>query len=283
MAKKDCAPDSSTSSLKYSSCAGSYNASPCLKKGSFDEVRGVGESTASAGDRGSACPPACSPTLSARERCILDMPTPDCGQSFLPSLRRFTLSLRSRRVFSRALMGVKKSGRYYFITFTSSPQSPKIEQSWLSLRKWLQRQRSQSSHFHVITSEGHGVIHMILRLGKKEKRIEVKVLRAYWQNLHRAKQIKIIRISRREDMARYIADQRQKKSLAGEFAWQHGITSWGWSKGWLPRGFTSYFGRFWWRSRDADMGQREMFLHDWLLRCYEDDTQVKAPPSVVRG
>ena len=212
---------------------------------------------------------------------ILDIPTLPDDHFFLSVVRR-TLTLRSRRIFSRAILGIKKPARYYFLTLTSSPGSPDIKKSWPVFRRWLLRQRPQLSYFYVMTTEGHGVIHLIFRLGKKEKPIDVKILRRYWQRLHQANQVKILRVNNKRDLVRYIADQRHKKSLAAEFAWQDGIVSWNYSKGWLPKGFARHFGRFWYRARDVEVPVREMFLHDWLMMCYEDPAQMNSPPTVKR-
>jgi len=200
---------------------------------------------------------------------------PDCGKLIKGGLTR-----RSRRIFSRALMGVKKAGRYYFLTLTTTPEKPLTKKNWDALRKHLKMLLPRTAHFHVITSEGNGVIHMILRLGRGENRLEIVPFRAWWKNLTGATQVRIIRVNNKKDLARYISDQRHKKSLAGEFAWQDLIVTWGYSAGWLPLAFGKHFGRFWWNSRDAELGQREMFLHDWLMRCYEDQGEVLYPPTV---
>jgi hypothetical protein len=124
---------------------------------------------------------------------------------------------------------------------------------------------------------------MILRLGRGESRLEIKPFRSWWKNYTGATQVKILKVTSKEDLARYISDQRYKKKLAGEFAWQDLIVSWGYSAGWLPLHFSKHFGKFWYRSRDAEMGQREMFLHDWLMRCYEDQSEVSNPPIIRSG
>jgi hypothetical protein len=209
---------------------------------------------------------------------ILDIPTPDCGQS-----PRLGLNPVSRRIFSRALMGVKKPARYYFLTVTSSPVEPLERRHWDALRQHLRRLLPRTVHFHVITKEGFGVIHIILRLGRGEKRLEIRPFREWWRSYHKAIQVKIIRVNNRDELCKYIADQRHKHALAGEFAWQDDIVSWGYSKGWLPKGFCKHFGRFWFHSRDADLGQREMFLHDWLLRSFNDPQQIKIPPQIKSG
>jgi hypothetical protein len=177
-------------------------------------------------------------------------------------------------------MGVKKAGRYYFLTLTTIPERPLVRKNWDALRKHLKKLLPRTVHFHVITSEGNGVIHMILRLGRGESRLEIVPFRAWWKGLTGATQVKILRVNNKKDLARYISDQRHKKALAGEFAWQDLIVTWGYSAGWLPPAFGKHFGRFWWKSRDAEMGKREMFLHDWLMRCYEDEKEVLYPPVI---
>lgn len=211
-------------------------------------------------------------------RPILDIPTTDCGM-----IVKMGLTGRARRLFSRSLMGVKKPGRYYFLTLTTTPKNPLKQEHWDMVRKMLKKLLPRTAHLHVATSEGNGVLHIILRLGKGEKRLEIIPFRSWWYNYTGAKQVKIIRVNNKKDLARYISDQRHKKSLAGEFAWQDGIVSWGYSKGWLPKAFGKHFGRFWHKSRDSPLGQREMFLHDWLMRCYVDADEVTSPPTVVRS
>jgi len=208
-------------------------------------------------------------------RPILDIPTPHYGMNV-----KRGLDGRSRRIFSRAVLGVKKPGRYYFLTVTTTKENPLKKEHWDMLRKKLKEILPKTVHFHVTTSEGNGVIHVILRLGKGEKRLEIIPFRSWWFNYTGAKQIKILRVSNKKDIARYISDQRYKKDLAGEFCWQDCIQSWGYSKGWLPKGFGKQFGRFWFKSRDADMGQREMFVHDWMMRCYDNEAEIYCPPSV---
>jgi len=209
---------------------------------------------------------------------MLDIPTPDCGMG-----DKRTLTPKSRRIFSRALLGVRKPGRYYFLTLTSSPDEPLKMIHWDMVRKKLKKELPRTSHFHVITGEGHGVIHIILRLGPGEKRLEIKPFRTWWAQYHKAVQIRIEKVGNVKELARYISDQRHKKNIAGEFAWQDDIISWGWSKGWLPAGFTKHFGRYWHKSREASMGQREAFLHGWLLRCFEDPQEIRRPPTVKCG
>jgi len=154
---------------------------------------------------------------------ILDIPTP-LNEQNVTSVR-CTLSKVSRRLFSRCILGLKIPGKYYFITWTSSPQSPPIEESWNALRVWLKRERPGSCWCYCITTEGYGVIHMIMRLGKGEQRLDVRKVRAHWIKLHKAVQIKIKYVpeSMKNNLAAYLGDQRKLKSLSGEMAWQNGI------------------------------------------------------------
>jgi len=231
-------------------------------------------------------------------RTILDTPTPQSDQIFSSSLRPPTpqsdhpgglvkpgLSPSSRRLFSRSILGLKIPGRYYFITWTSSPQSPPIEKSWRALSNWLKRKRPGASWCYCITNEGHGVIHMIMRLGKREQRLDVKEVRAHWTRLHKANQIKIKHVpeSMKNNLAAYLGDQRSKRSLGGEMAWQDGIVRWRWSKGWLPQGFTKAFGRVWVSLLDLSPGLREKAIYDWLHACHEDPVKLMNPPHVKEG
>lgn len=207
-------------------------------------------------------------------RTILDTPTPQSDQVVSPV--KTTLSRVSRRLYSRCIFGLKIPGRYYFITWTSSPQSPPIEKSWRALSNWLKRKRPGSTWCYCITSEGHGVIHMILRLGKREKRLDVKEVRAHWVRLHKANQIKIKHVpeSMKNNLAAYLGDQRRKRKLGGEMAWQDGIVRWHWSKGWLPQGFTRAFGRVWVRLMDISPGEREKAVYDWINACHENENNI---------
>lgn len=219
---------------------------------------------------------------------ILDIPTLQSGQTRTP--KRCSLSRTSRRLYSRVVLGLKLPGRYYFITWTSSPDSPPIEKSWPGLRKFLKRYRPGSSHCYCITSEGDhkkiknpGVIHMIMRLGKNEERMDVRKLRSHWQKLHKATQLKIKHVpqSQKANLAAYLSDQRKLKSLGGEMAWQDGIVRWHWSTGWLPKGFTRAFGRTWahWMSVPSEV--RDMAIKTWLNACHLDNEKVKNPPRMM--
>jgi hypothetical protein len=233
-----------------------------------------------------------------RAAAILDIPTPQSdgllsveGASPTPqsdgllSPDKPGISRMSRRLYSRCILGLKLPGRYYFITWTSSPQSPPIKKSWSALRQWLKVKRPGAKWIYCFTDEGHGVIHMILRLGKGEKRLDVKEVRKHWERLHKANQIRIEHVpeSMKDNLAAYLGEQRKKRSLAGEFMWQDLLVRWHWSKGWLPQGFTRAFGRVWVRLFDISPGQREKALSDWLHACHIDSNNILNGPFLKDG
>jgi hypothetical protein len=230
------------------------------------------------------------PSTDLASAAILDIPTPQSEQMVYPSVPtptpqseqiKKTLSRMSRRLYSRVLLGVKLPGRYYFITWTSSPQSPPIEKSWVALKWWLHRKRPGACWCYCFTDEAYGVIHMVMRLGKGEKRLDVKEVREHWKRLHKATQIRIDHIpeSGKNNLSAYIADQRAKRRLGGEMAWQDDLIRWRWSKGWLPKGFTRAFGRLWYSLKDVSPGLREKVVSDWLQACHVDGERVQYPPT----
>jgi len=196
---------------------------------------------------------------------MLDTPTPECGK-IVPrkdSPTRFLKNRVSRRIFSRVMMGMNLPGRYYFLTLTSSPESPPLVKSFDKLRKWLKVERPEISWIVVFTDEGFGVIHMVFRLPLRSKNIDVRLLRARWKKWHKAKQIVIKRAqSDHEKLADYMSDQRKMRKLGSEMSWQNSITRWGWSKGWIPKGFTKAFGRLYVDWIDAPEELRKKVVRD---------------------
>ena len=203
---------------------------------------------------------------------MLDTPTLECGK-IVPRNNgsiRFLKNRVSRRIFSRVMMGMNLPGRYYFLTLTSSPESPPLKKSFDLLRKWLKSERPGISWIVVFTDEGFGVIHMVFRLPLKSKNIDVRLLRARWKKWHKAKQIVVKRAqSDHEKLADYLSDQRKMKKLGSEMSWQDSITRWGWSKGWIPKGFTTSFRRLWFDLIDAPEGIRKNEVRIMINRACE--------------
>ena len=220
-----------------------------------------------------------------RTCAMLDIPTPQLRHPYDNSFRRM-LSKPSRRFYSRALLGLQLPGRYYFLTYTTCMDTPHpVGYYWRSLWKWHRRYRPESCCCYGITREGKakGVIHMIVRLGPWEKRMDVRVLRQHWQEMTGARQIKIVHVQEamKENLAAYIADQRKKRSLAGEMAWQDYLEKWRWTTGWLPKGFTRNFGRVY--SMCMEVHQDNPFivqevLNPWLQRCVLNPDEVNKLP-----
>jgi len=197
---------------------------------------------------------------------ILDTHTPESGENCInQSLRKWMSGRVSRRVFSRVIMGLWIPGRYYFLTLTSSPESPPIEKSYDAFRKWLKYQRPGICWCHVFTDEGYGVLHMVIRLKPRMKNLDIEDIRFLWEKNHKAKQIKIIRVKNSNKLANYMADQRKKRKMGSEMSWQECIVRWRWSRGWIPKGFTKTFGRLWHELYNAPDELREKIVREALL------------------
>jgi len=177
-------------------------------------------------------------------------------------------------MYSRVLLGLRIPGQYYFITLTSTPKSPALEKTWDCLRKWLHAYRPGMCWIYCFTNEGHGVIHMVIRLGKGEKRLDARTVRAYWENLTGARQIVIkhVKEHHKEDLASYLANQKHKNRLGKEFAYQNNqksaVTRWRWSKGWIPKGFTKQFGRLWVSWSNAPGNLRLKVINDAINKAH---------------
>lgn len=97
----------------------------------------------------------------------------------------------------------------------------------------------------------------------KSKNYDVKELRRYWHNLTGATQIRIERVGgKRKNLANYLSDQRKKRKMGSEMSWQDMIVSWGWSKGWIPKGFTKIFGRMYIDWIDAPEEVKQKVIRD---------------------
>jgi len=214
----------------------------------------------------SGCPPAPNQTP------LVHTHTPDRGT------RKPFRTASDKRCFSRMMLGLKQPGRYYFWTLTSSPESPDFMRGWDNLRKWLKKNYVGIAHMHVIVDEGcKGVIHMVIRMPFHMKNIKVKAVSAFWKESHNAPIVWVKRVdeSKKEDLANYLSDQRKKRSMGSEFSWQPAIITWGWSKGWIPQGFTKQFGKFWQDWRGMPIGERESWLHSWIQKCHKNQKLLR--------
>lgn len=202
---------------------------------------------------------------------ILDTSTPKLGSR--PSSVGRVFNRRCRKLYSRVHLGLCLPGRYYFLTLTSSPLSPPLERSWDALRKWLKVAVPGICWCYCFTNEGHGVIHMVLRIHALAKNLDVRALRRYWKKSHKATQVRIIRVKHGEDLASYLANQKRKNRMAKEMGYQSGVTRWRWSKGWIPKGFTQQFGRIWVRTQALTIGERLKIVSDCINLEHEKQKQ----------
>jgi hypothetical protein len=183
------------------------------------------------------------------------------------------------RLWSRSKLGMMVPGDFYWITWTSSPQSPMIKKSWNALQRFLHRYRPEMAWIYCFTNEGYGVIHMIVRLPKGSPRLEIKDLREHWERLHRAIAVIIKEVHNPKGLSDYLADQEQKRGMAREMHYQPLIERWRMSQGWLPIGFAKAFGRFWQSLGDTQETVRDQVLREWLLDVLEDYENIYKVPS----
>lgn len=213
---------------------------------------------------------------------MLDTPPPEMTQ--IETLSRALLLPSARRFYNRTRLGLLLPGRYYFVTWTTATTSEDVERYWRPLKTWLHRYRPGATWAYCLTREGkaHGVIHMVIRLRPGQPRLDAKEVRAHWFHLTGAKQVRLVAVrpQHKHGLAVYLAEQGRKKRVAGEMAFQPLMKRWRWSSGWLPRGFTKAFGRFFWRNRDLDPSIRDQLVRQWLLRASRDVSQVEIPPHV---
>jgi len=173
-------------------------------------------------------------------------------------------------------------GRYYFITLTSADDSPRdMKLAYLSFLRWVKKYRPGCQVIKVITNEGNGVIHAILRLKRNQKMVEATDLRAFWKRRHRAVEVRIVPVRDYAGLLRYISEQ-EKKGLSFEMAGQVQITSVGRTHGWIPSGFVPAFKRFWFfhASRGVPTEYLSFLVTEWIRECHREGI-VTGPPEVV--
>ena len=191
-------------------------------------------------------------------------------------------SWRQGTIWSRVYLGMALPGRYHWLTLTSSPESPPIKRDWPELLRWLHRFNPGIELIRVITDEGHGVAHIVTRLKRNQKNIDVVALRAWWEDHHRATQIKIVPVRLKKDaLIRYISEQA-RKGLSSEMAGQVHVISFGRTRHWIPYGFCVVFSRFWYRHSLVGVPPAALSLvvADWVRACHREGSIVE-PPEVI--
>lgn len=204
---------------------------------------------------------------------ILDTSTPKSAGVASSVGRLF--NRRNRKMWSRAIDGMKLPGRYYFLTLTSTPESPELDSLWNGLRQWLKCHRAGICWLYCFTCEGkgQGVIHMVIRLKHRQKNVDVNELRDYWRSRTGAAQIKIKRVpeSQKDNLASYLVNQKFKVGMACEMGYQSAVTRWRWSKGWIPKGFGKVKARAWAKMLDAPSEVRLSVCSSLLHKMYEQE------------
>jgi hypothetical protein len=135
---------------------------------------------------------------------------------------------------------------------------------------------------YIMTDEGYGVIHMIVRLPKGNPRIEIAVLDGYWVKIHQAHCL-IKKVFSPRGLANYVSDQRRRKGMSVEMSSQEQITQWRMSKGWVPLAFMVAFGRYWSDTSELPENVRIDVVNQWLLGILSDPSLLEKRPSIVGG
>jgi len=213
---------------------------------------------------------------------LLDIHTLSSREVNKNRLQRYFIKKTSKKLFSRVMLGLMLPGRYYFLTLTSSPESPSLEKSWYNFRKWLHYHRPGITYAFVITDEGCGVIHIVLRLKPRHKNLEQKVIQEYWEKTHKAKQVRIERVGRARNLANYFADQRKLRKMGSEMSWQDLIVRWKYSPGWLPHGFISRFRKVWYQCVDAPDEIRDKAVRDLIRYHWDCDKKASRKKKVMK-
>jgi len=213
---------------------------------------------------------------------LLDTHTLSSTEVNKSRIQKYFIKKTSKKLFSRVMLGLLLPGRYYFLTLTSSPESPPLEKSWRNFRQWLHYQRPGITYAFVITGEGHGVIHIVLRLKPRHKNLEQKVIQEYWEKTHKAKQVRIERVGRARNLANYFADQRKLRKMGSEMSWQDLIVRWKYSPGWLPHGFISRFRKVWYQCVDAPDEIRDKAVRDLIRYHWDCDKKASRKKKVMK-
>lgn len=186
-------------------------------------------------------------------------------------------SRMQRRLRSRTYWGLQLPGRYYFWTFTNSGFSQKQKSNWRKLKWWLKRYRPGIAGIYCMTQEVNGVIHLVVRLKRRQKRIIKEEIQEYWNSLGGGYTfVATVSDSDKTGLANYLSDQRRKNGMAKEMGCQTLITSWNRFGTWLPVHWTKDFGRAWVRTNGMPLASRILLFKSWLLR-YVDDPDTWKP------
>jgi hypothetical protein len=188
---------------------------------------------------------------------------------------RFVRKKTQRILYSRVYWGLQLPGRFYFGTFTNTGVGKVQRRNFKRLVWWLKRYRPGIAGCYCFTDEGGGVIHIVIRLGRRSKMLDKKEVDKYLAKIGCGfcliKPVKMDENGIR-GLADYLADQNRKSRMAREMAYQSrskkmtSILAWNWFGVWLPRGWTIQLRSAWYYTMGMRLEERLIYFKSWLLQ-----------------
>lgn len=186
---------------------------------------------------------------------------------------------RAGKLLSRVRLGLFYPGTYWFLTLTTSRHSPPLEQSWKKFREFLVYRYPDCSWVYCITAEGLGVIHMIIRTPKGTERLNKVMIETSWNKIHNAF-INLKKVTDKNGIAEYLADQRHKSNISAEMFNQPSLIRYRTGRGWLPVGFMKAFGRAWHNLRNVPPSMKTHVIQEWMVEIEENPKNMQLVPYV---
>jgi hypothetical protein len=187
------------------------------------------------------------------------------------SFFRLRRTKTQRKLYSRIYWGLQLPGRYAFLTLTNSGKGPEQIKRFLKFKIWLRRHYPGIAACRCFTDEGNGVLHIVIRQGMRQKRIDKAEMDAYWLSVGGGfTWIKRVHENGKAGLAAYMADQRRKRGMSKEMSNQSLMTKYNYIGQWLPPGWLRQFGRVWYRTNGMILSHRLLYLKKWLLDYHKD-------------
>jgi hypothetical protein len=185
-----------------------------------------------------------------------------------------------RKVHSRISWGLVLPGRYTFATFTNVGKGKQQLANFRKIKWWLKRHYPGIAGCRVFTDEGGGVVHIVLRQGMRQKRIDKTELDLYLVETAGCGFCDLKRVYNKKGLADYLANQRVKNGLAKEMSRQTQMTKYNYFGEWLPRGWLSKFGRAWYKTMGMSREDRRVWFTKWLYD-YQKNPSCRSPDHPV--
>jgi hypothetical protein len=158
------------------------------------------------------------------------------------------------------------------LTLTNCGKGEKQLTNFRKIKWWLKRHYPGIAGCRVFTDEGGGVVHIVVRQGMKQKRIDKEELDLYLVETLGCGFCDIKRVYNKEGLANYLADQRAKRGMANEMGRQTLMTKYNYFGNWLPPGWLKKFRRAWYRTNGMRLVERLDLFNSWILRYAKDPT-----------